>query len=81
MMKKIILISLLLSLFILGCSNDFTSLAPLSERNVGNFYKTPGDIEIAVNGIYDALQSGGAYGNTVAIATGGTGGYQQPVDR
>ena len=75
-MKKIIPASLLFSfLFIFSCSNDFTSLAPHSERNVENFYKTPGDIEIAVNGIYDALQGGGTYGTTTEFATGGTGGY------
>ncbi|MCH8871736.1 RagB/SusD family nutrient uptake outer membrane protein [candidate division KSB1 bacterium] len=75
-MKKIIPASLLFSLlFMLSCSNDFTSLAPHSERNVENFYKTPGDIEIAVNGIYDALQGGGTYGTTTEFATGGTGGY------
>ncbi len=76
MRKKIIPASLLLSLlFILSCSNDFTSLAPHSERNVENFYNTATDIEIAVNGIYDALQGGGTYGTTGAVATGGTGGY------
>ena len=76
MMKKIIPASLLFSLlFIFSCSDDFTSLAPHSERNVENFYKTPGDIEIAVNGIYDALQGGGTYGTTTEFATGGTGGY------
>ena len=58
-----------------SCSGDFTSLAPHSERNVDNFYKTATDIEIAVNGIYDALQSGGTYGNQAVLATGGAGGY------
>jgi len=76
MRKKIIPTSLLFSLlFIFSCSDDFTSLAPHSERNVENFYKTPGDIEIAINGIYDALQNGGTYGTDSEAITGGTGGY------
>ncbi|MFQ5603528.1 MAG: RagB/SusD family nutrient uptake outer membrane protein [bacterium] len=76
-MKKIMLaVSVLISsVWMLSCSEDFTLLAPQSDRNVENFYKNAKDFEVAVNGIYDALQSGGTYGNTVAIATGGTGGY------
>lgn len=62
-------------LFTVSCDKAFTLLAPHSQRNVENFYKTATDIEIAVNGIYDALQSGGTYGNTSGLATGGTGGY------
>lgn len=76
MKYKIIPTFLALLLFLtISCTKEFTLLAPHSERNVENFYKTSTDIEIAVNGIYDALQSGGTYGNTAAIATGGTGGY------
>lgn len=76
MKKRAIPTLLLLSLFfMLSCSKDFTLLAPHSERNVENFYQTAEDFEIAVNGIYDALQSGGTYGSASDLATGGTGGY------
>lgn len=68
--------ALMMSSFLVqSCSDGFTTLAPQSERNVENFYRTAGDIEIAVSGIYDALQSGGTYGTTDAVATGGTNGY------
>ncbi len=76
MKKRIFITSVLMSLFLVqSCSDDFTSLAPQSERNVENFYRTAGDIRIAISGIYDALQSGGTYGTTDAVATGGTNGY------
>jgi hypothetical protein len=66
---------ILTSLFFISCSDEFTLLAPESQRNVDNFYQTKSDFETALNGVYDALQSGGAYGNQSDIATGGTGGY------
>lgn len=76
MKRRILITSGLMTLFLmLSCSDDFTTLAPQSDRNVENFYRTPSDIEVAVNGIYDALQNGGTYGTDAAIATGGTGGY------
>ncbi len=57
--KKIYIV--VLSVLMLSCSEDFTDLAPISQRNVENFYKTQADIEAAVNGIYSTLQSNGAY--------------------
>ncbi len=45
-----------------ACGDDFTLLAPESQRNAANFFDSPGDYEIAVNGIYDALQLNGTYG-------------------
>lgn len=63
------------STFFISCSDEFTLLAPESQRNVDNFYQTKSDFETALSGVYDALQSGGAYGNQSDIATGGTGGY------
>ena len=63
------------SIFFSSCSDEFTLLAPESQRNVDNFYQTKTDFETALSGVYDALQSGGAYGNQSDIATGGTGGY------
>jgi hypothetical protein len=46
-----------------GCSNDFIELAPFSEANVDDFYKTPGDFEVAINAAYDVLQDGRLYGS------------------
>ena len=66
---------IILCTFIISCSDEFTLLAPESQRNVDNFYQTKSDFETALSGVYDALQSGGAYGNQSDIATGGTGGY------
>ena len=63
------------STLFVSCSDEFTLLAPHSQRNVDNFYQTKTDFETALSGVYDALQSGGAYGNQSDIATGGTGGY------
>ncbi len=45
-----------------GCGDDFTLLAPESQRNAASFFDDPKDFEIAINGTYDALQLGGTYG-------------------
>lgn len=60
-MKKLIL-TLLLPLLFISCSEDFTVLGPISERNVVNYYKTQTDFEVAINGAFDALQSNGTFG-------------------
>ena len=60
-MKKLIL-TLLLPLLFISCSEDFTVLGPISERNVVNYYKTQSDFEVAINGAFDALQSNGTFG-------------------
>ena len=60
-MKKSLLI-LLLPLLFISCSEDFTVLGPISERNVVNYYKTQSDFEVAINGAFDALQSNGTFG-------------------
>lgn len=49
-------------LLIQSCSEDFIELAPVSDLNTGNFYKTEADIEQAVIAAYDALQDGSQYG-------------------
>jgi starch-binding outer membrane protein, SusD/RagB family len=58
--KNIIKIKLLILVLIagllLGCGDDFIDLAPISDANINNFYKTPADFETAVNGIYASLQ-------------------------
>lgn len=60
-MKKLIL-TLLLPLLFISCSENFTVLGPISERNVVNYYKTQSDFEVAINGAFDALQSNGTFG-------------------
>ena len=39
-----------------SCQDSFTDLAPISQRNAENFYKTASDIEVAVNAIYSTLK-------------------------
>lgn len=59
-----------LTLVILGsisCSSDFTDLAPISQRNTGVFYESAGDMEIAVNAIYNSLQKDGCYNQSYWI--------------
>lgn len=60
-MRNYILPILLIPFFLVSCSEDFTDLAPISQRNVENFYQTPGDMEVAVNAVYSVLQRSGAY--------------------
>ena len=45
-----------------ACSDDFTDLAPISNRNEADFYKTSADFEVAINASYSGLQSTGIYG-------------------
>ncbi|HMO38141.1 MAG TPA: RagB/SusD family nutrient uptake outer membrane protein [Saprospiraceae bacterium] len=58
-MRNILFFTLLLSLA--SCSEDFINLAPISQSNSANFYKTADDINQAVIAAYDALQEGGQY--------------------
>ncbi len=45
----------------MACSEDFTDLAPISQRNAGNFYNTSSDMQVAVSAIYNTLKSDGCY--------------------
>ncbi|MBT8221102.1 MAG: RagB/SusD family nutrient uptake outer membrane protein [Bacteroidia bacterium] len=60
-MKFKYIISLFVIVGLFSCTDDFTDLAPISERNAGNFYNTAGDMEVAVNAIYNTLKSSGCY--------------------
>ena len=52
-----------MSMLVLGsCSNDFTDLAPISNRNEADFYKTENDFVTAINASYRGLQKTGVYG-------------------
>jgi len=66
-MKKRILLLLIPAFLFVSCGKDFTSLSPISERNVANFYKSESDFRTAVNGAYDALQLNGTYGKNFVL--------------
>lgn len=44
-----------------SCSEEI-QLVPISQKSIGGFYNTPEEIEQAVVGVYDGLQSIGQYG-------------------
>jgi hypothetical protein len=61
-MKRILIYTTaVISLSISGCSKDFIELAPISQNNSVNFYKTAADMKLAVNAAYGALQYSGQY--------------------
>ncbi|MEP2059813.1 MAG: RagB/SusD family nutrient uptake outer membrane protein [Maribacter litoralis] len=60
-MKRILYIILFTACFT-SCSDDFTDLAPISNRNEADFYKTSDDFEVAINASYSGMQSTGIYG-------------------
>jgi len=66
-MKKQHNIFILVLLIFVSCSKEFTELAPISERNADNFYKTASDMEVAVNAIYGTLKSNGAFNQSYWI--------------
>ena len=59
-MKKIYI--LLCSFLVISGCNDFVELEPDSQFSSDNFYQSQEDVEQAVVGAYDALQSIGQYG-------------------
>jgi hypothetical protein len=46
---------------LLSCSESFTDLSPVSQRNVNQFYNTAGDLNTAINAAYKVLQANGTY--------------------
>ena len=60
-MKKILIIAGILSVFS-SCKRDFLELAPQSNANVQNFYKTGEDMQVALNAAYGSLMLSGQYG-------------------
>ncbi len=57
----------LLAGVLLSCSEDFTNLNPVSQRNVGGFYQTANDMNTAINAAYKALQLNGTYNQSFWI--------------
>ncbi|WP_345229648.1 RagB/SusD family nutrient uptake outer membrane protein [Olivibacter ginsenosidimutans] len=68
-MKKIILYSTCLILLASSCKKGFLDLAPISDTNTVNFYRTAEDMRNAVNAAYATLQSNGQY-NAALYAIG-----------
>jgi hypothetical protein len=60
-MKKLIYV-IFCTVLTVGCSEDFTDLAPISNRNEADFYNSAQDYEVAINASYAGLQSTGLYG-------------------
>ncbi|HZG25142.1 MAG TPA: RagB/SusD family nutrient uptake outer membrane protein, partial [Chitinophagaceae bacterium] len=52
---------ILVSCMLVSCSKSFTDLTPVSQRNVGSFYRNADDVVLAVNAAYKALQLNGTY--------------------
>lgn len=65
--KSLLLIVSVLTLLV-SCGDDFTVLAPQSERNVENFYQTDTDFITGINGAYAGLAGNNAYGRAYALA-------------
>ena len=60
-MKLKYITTFIMAAMLFSCSDSFTDLAPVSQRNAGIFYKTASDMEVAVNAIYNTLKSTGCY--------------------
>lgn len=60
-MKIKYIFSIILMVAFFSCTDEFTDLAPISQRNVQGFYRTGSDMEVAVNAIYNALKQSGCY--------------------
>jgi hypothetical protein len=60
-MKKIILYLTIIIAYT-ACSDDYTNLAPISNRNEANFYNKSNDFVFGVNASYRGLQSTEVYG-------------------
>lgn len=67
-MKNIKLFVIIISVILLqSCSEDFIELAPISNANVDDFFKTQGDFESAIIGAYATLASQGTYHDYVQL--------------
>lgn len=56
------------ALLLYSCKKDFIELKPIDQSTVENSFATPADANLAVMGIYDALQTG-SYGEDMASLT------------
>ncbi len=60
-MKNILLTTVLASFSLMACNDDFIALNPISDISETNFYKSPQDMEIAVNAAYAGLRNTGLF--------------------
>jgi len=60
-MKNIIIVLLTIGMTS-ACSEDFTELSPVSNRNEADFYNSPDDFIAALNASYSGLQDVGVFG-------------------
>ncbi|WP_343850150.1 RagB/SusD family nutrient uptake outer membrane protein [Algoriphagus jejuensis] len=50
-----------------ACNSDFLDLAPISQENSNNFYKTDEDMKNALTAVYGSLQYGGQYYSSIHV--------------
>lgn len=50
-----------------SCNKDFLELAPISQQNGNNFYKTAEDMKNALTAAYGGLQFGGTYYSSIHV--------------
>jgi hypothetical protein len=60
-MKNKIASALVLISLLSACSEKFTDLSPISQRNVNDFYRDGNDMTGAINSVYKALHQNGTY--------------------
>ncbi len=67
-MKKLkALLFIIAALLTMWSCEDFTNLAPYSERNVDSFYQTQNDFVVAINGAYAGLAGNSLFGRNLML--------------
>ncbi len=67
-MKKLkALLFIIAALITMWSCEDFTNLAPYSERNVDSFYQTQNDFVVAINGAYAGLAGNSLFGRNLML--------------
>lgn len=64
---KVKIFVVLIALLSLWSCEEFTSLAPISERNVDNFYLSENDFLVALNGAYSGLADNQMFGRNYML--------------
>jgi starch-binding outer membrane protein, SusD/RagB family len=67
MKKRLLILLIAITTVTVSCGDDFTLLAPISDRNVENFYQTDTDFIVAINGAYESLADNDAYGRNYVL--------------
>jgi starch-binding outer membrane protein, SusD/RagB family len=67
-MKNILYkLSILLVVFIAGCSKDFLEVAPIGQLSTDNFLKTDNDVKMAIVGVYNKIQENYSKGTWTSV--------------